>query len=70
MSNTFNIGDKVTVNKTGARRHEQCIKDCTLGKAYEVLMVLPESVAAEIGVIIKDDVGDTVGLLAADVTLA
>lgn len=70
--NTFKVGDKITVNATGVRRHVQCTRDCTQGKVYELTRIatLCDGSAEPEAVGFIDDAGDGVSVDYRDVALA
>ena len=72
MSNTFNVGDKITVTGTGIGA-QHCGRDTTEGKVYTITAAMyrkgvdsPEIQRVRF----NDDVDDSVVLYATDVTLA
>jgi hypothetical protein len=72
MSNTFKIGDKITVNQVGLKVGQAlAARDCTPSKVYTVTATgsdgLPYEAAATAFI---DDVGDVVVLSGTVLTLA
>lgn len=74
MSNTFKIGDKITINATGLnKRATECVRDTTANKAYVLTAIDTSYCSKETSlhdVQFIDDVGDTVIVYPEDVTLA
>ena len=75
MNNTFKAGDKVTINADSLTEYSKETRDCTAGKAYELVAVgvgqtLAGDAAIAEAVRFIDDVGDVVDLGCDDITLA
>lgn len=70
MSNTFKVGDKVTVNLNLGMREANCSRDTTQGKSYTLIAVdTPECNEGKHDVQFIDDVGDTAGRSHTGVTI-